>query len=201
MSDPYQFALDIWFKVAETEQPDGEHYLLQWSMAENPGTGWANLPPKDRKGTNGDYGFGDIEFSASKNDEFVVSIFSNDQQAVNESGANIIKSLDWVRLVPRPAHDAPPMDDPPITPFQGNDADAVIKGAMTPSNGVANAYSAGFQATFTCGWASVLGGKLANPPSSGAHFEVEVYLAVTNGDGVQRYYKSDPELIIGKRGG
>jgi len=201
MSDPYTFAMDVWFKIEETDQPDGEHYLLQWAMAENQGSGWIGLPTIGRKkGEQGDYGFGDISVNASKDDEFVVSIFTDDQQG-DESGANIVKSVDWVRLVSRPAHDTIPNDKLPVSPFQGSDAEKVTQGAATDASGASNTYSAAFGRSFTMGWTSALGGKLANPPSAGAHFEIEVYIGVTNGDGVQRYYKSDPELIVGKRGG
>lgn len=201
-----KYAIDLLLDLAQTNQIDGTHRVLQWAMSQKGSDGsWARTAITGRTHGQGEpeyTGFGRANLDVQAGDEFEVSLFAAPALDSFDNQPYEIQSVDFVRLTVRPAHDMALSSNLPVSPFNSNDTDGLVRGAsatLTP-----NAVSAAFRETFAYGAAGVLSASFRGVPASydSLNFEFSAYVGVTvGGGGIHRlYYKSDPELIIGKRG-
>ncbi|MGD8816142.1 MAG: hypothetical protein PVJ51_03095 [Acidobacteriota bacterium] len=207
MGDKNHFAIDMSFDVSTSDAPpDGLYYLMQWGMcyqAGDDGT-WTQIAASDRH--DGDYGYGSVTIDIDTGDTMTFSVFSATDEGESEGD---LVSVDWLRCCFRPAHSVAP-DDAKVktTPFNSDKTNDLLKGVdisgATVTNGPVT--SVGLDEQFAFAYIGLETPDLKEVPGSGDDFAYEftAYLAVTvvGADGNEpMYFKTDPELITGKRGG
>jgi len=209
MGDKNHFAIDIAFDVTSDNQPDGFYYLMEWGMCSKVGEDgtWTIVDVDDRH--DGDFGYGSATIDIDTGDTMTFNVFS-----ATDTGTSLgdLVSVDWVRFCFRPAISIEPGSTQPklkTTPFNSDRTNDLVKGidisgaAQTPGP----VTSVGIGKPFEFEYAGLLTPDLQDIPGNNDlpfAYEFSAYLAVTvvGDDGNEpMYFKTDPELITGKRGG
>lgn len=209
------YAIDIAFDLAETQMPDGYHRLMKWGLAyDTTGAGnWQNIPASNRH--NGDYGFGTVSLTGetvglAQGDAVTLSVFCSQEGGTT---AGTLGSISWVRYQFRPAHDvAPGAPNLKTSPFNPNDTNQMVEGInLSAVSNPGSGYSAGLNASFDSAFDSIEshinpGHQFFNlvnipPGSDNINYEFTAFLRAVDGAGNALFFKTDPELITGRRGG
>lgn len=210
MGDKNHFAIEVAFNVGTTDDPpDGFYYLMEWGMCYQVGDDgtWTIVDVDDRH--DGDYGFGSATIDIDTGDTMTFNVFSK-----TDTGSSVrdLVSVDWVRFCFRPAISVGPdstQPKPKTSPFNSDKTDDLVKGIAIGGATVTPGpiTSVGLGESFAFEYAGVETADLKDIPGNDDppfQYEFSAYLAVTvvGDDGNEpMYFKTDPELITGKRSG
>jgi hypothetical protein len=206
MGTKNHYAIEIAFQVSLTDQPpDGLYHPMEWGMccAEGDNGTWTQVPVTDR--SDGDFGFGKVTIDIDTGDTMTFNVFS-----ATDIGTNLgeLVSVDWARFCFRPAYDvAPGSSKMKLSPFNSDRTKDLLEGIdVGPPDAAGDPYSVGIGQSFAVAYSGLLSPNLKEVPGAGDSFDYEftAYVATTvvGPDGNEpMYFKTDPELITGKRGG
>jgi hypothetical protein len=211
MSNNEEFCIDLAFDLTSAVSGDGFYYPMEWGMAyTSDGDDWTQITIEDSVPGN-NYTFGTATISIDSGDTITFNVFCANEEGSDSSDQ--IQSIDWIRICFRPAHDVVPTNrNLQTTPLSGDRTSDFLEGVDTSSATLtANLKSEGLDETFACGIAdfqTLLRGvtgavNLHHVPSGTDSYDYEftAFLQATDGTGKQKWFRNDPELITGKRGG